>query len=611
MTDELLPYFEEELSQIRRAAREFGKKYQAAASHLHLDSTRGQDPHVERLIESFAYIAGRIHRRLDSDYPELTDALLSLLYPESLMPMPSCCIAQIDGDPQRLRTKEGLKIERHSQLRTRSVNDIQCRFRTVYPVQLWPVQVERVAMRGVNESELAVVPQQVHAAHPDLRSSLVIAIKTIGSEPMAEYSIDSLRFHLTEDAEIAHELYDKLLRRPVGLIVKSGSKSKFLSADAIRPVGFGLADGLLTSSVTGLTGYRLLNEYFVQPEKFLFVDFEGIGTAFREVVGKTESTFEIVVLLEDVSPALERRLRPGHLRLGCTPIVNVFEHEASPIRMDVRRVDYRVDADDRFPQHYEVLAVNRVHATVQGEKEGREFRPFFSLRHGDGRESDAAYYHTRRSLSDDGGTELAIMLVDPQMRAATLANFEVMHVSTTCSNRDLPSRLSYGDIAGDFQLEGKAEIRHIVALGRPSKVLRPHLKSESRWRLVSHLGVNYLSLAGGTGNPVDSLREVLGLYDFANNQDTRGRIAGLVGVDAGRVTRVLPGIGPVRGVRVVLTLDEKRFVGSSAFLFASVLEAFLALYVTINSFVVVEARFVDSKEPFKIWSPRTGEKQVI
>lgn len=608
--DRILPYFEDELAYVRKSAEDFARRFPAIAARLKLDSVPSQDPHVERLIEAFAFVAARIHRRLDDEYPELTDALLGILYPEYLAPIPSVRIVQFDCDPQQLALRDGLSIPRHRELLTRPIDGIPCRFRTVYPLRLWPLVVDGVSLQSVTEQDLAAIPVAVRDSRPAARAALRITLRTAGGEPLADYSIPSLVFHLAEDAVVAHALFEALFRRPLGILVRTGAAVEFVDAARIRPIGFEREHGLLDYTRTGALGFRLLYEYFAFPEKFLFAEFGGLEALAR---GGAANKAEITVLLPDPQTHLEGRLGKEHLRLGCTPAINLFRMDTTPIVLDQRRFEYPVRPDDRAPNHYEVHSIESVQAAEPGKAETIEFRPFFAIRHGDPSGAVDAYYHARRSDSArDDASDVSLTLVDSSFEAVARGRFEVLHVRALCSNRELPSRLSFGDVRGDFTIEGVAAVRRVLTVGMPSKVLRPALGGESRWRLVSHLAVNHLSLGAGSGDGLRAFRELLSLYDFANTAVTRQRIEGLVGVDAAPKTRILPGMGPVRGMHVMLTFDEQKYTGSSTFLFASVLEAFAGLFASINSFTVVEARTVQNpQEPLMTWPPRIGERQLL
>src|SRR5881296_3445161 len=111
MSEALFRYYERELLFIRQLAQEFAKQYPAAAARLQLEPNRSTDPHVERLIEAFALLTARVHHKLDDEFPELTDALLGVLYPHYLSPIPSMAIIAFDLDPASTKP-DGVDIPR-------------------------------------------------------------------------------------------------------------------------------------------------------------------------------------------------------------------------------------------------------------------------------------------------------------------------------------------------------------------------------------------------------------------------------------------------------------------------------------------------------------------
>ena len=209
---------------------------------------------------------------------------------------------------------------------------------------------------------------------------------------------------------------------------------------------------------------------------------------------------------------------------------------------------------------------------------------------------------------------------------ATRPPSEDLHVRTLCTNRDLPARLPFGNPRGDLQIEGRAEIATIRCLRKPTQPIRAPIGAGSRWRIISHLALNHLSLVDaavpegaasdvpGQQQGLEALREILALYDFADSAVTRQRIAGVSDM---RVRRVLRRIGRgmaggfARGLEVELELDEEKFPGAGAFLFAAVLERFLGLYTSINSFTQTVARERHGHGTLKRWPPRAGEVQVL
>ena len=615
--DELLLYYERELRFIRKTAASFAEKYPEVAGRLLLEPTKCEDPHVERMIEAFAMMAARVHLRLDDDFSEVSDALLEVAYPHYLRPIPSMTICQLSLDPEQGGPGEGLTVPRHSLLRSRPVDGVRCVFRTGYPVKLWPVAVESI--------EVDAVSGPAQSLPEAARSVLRIRLRSQGAVPLSELSIDSLRFFLNDEGGSLQTLYEMFVRDAVGLQVRWGSKASpvVLGPEQIREVGFGRDEDLLEYPPESFVGYRLLQEYFAFPEKFLFVELAGLDRAPRP---EDQDFLELTVLLRRSAASIDVKFTPERLQLGCTPAVNLFPHRADPVRLVHTSVEYPVHPDARSPYSYEIYSITSVESTTPGSDAVQRYHPFYAVRHGTASGRDAAYWHAKRRESlrkNDPGTDVSLTLVDPSFEPVS-TTADVLHVETLCSNRDLPGRLPFNDPRGDFQLEGRPEIASIRCLRKPTAPVWAPMGRESRWRIISHLALNHLSLVdedrgagnGGVANgtALDALREILRLYDYTDSPTTRQRIAGLVGLRTQKVLRRAghaAWAGFARGMRVELEFDASQYTGSGVLLFASVLERFLGLYTTINSFTQTVARVRQREEVLKQWPPRAGEIQLL
>jgi type VI secretion system protein ImpG len=618
MRDELLLYYDRELRFIRKSAMAFAEKYPDMAGRLLLEPTKCEDPHVERLIEAFAMLTARVHLRLDDDFAELSHAMLQILYPHYLRPIPSATIVRLSLDPDQGAAGTGLEVERHSLLRSRPVEGVRCAFRTCYDTRLWPIEVDSVDLQPVTGSR--------DGLPADARTVLKIQLKGERGVPLSDLSIPSLRFFLSDQGESLQVLHEMFLRDAVALGVQWGSKGTptVHGADRIRPVGFAEDEGLLEYPRESFRGYRLLQEYFAFPEKFLFVELEGLDQAPRNPE-EPEDLLELSVYLRRSMATIDVRFGPENLQLGCVPAVNLFPHRPDPIRLTHQAVEYPIVPDARSPYSYEVYSVRSVSVTGQESGEAREYLPFYGVKHG-GVAGEAAYYHANRRESirkDDPGTDVFVSLVDPSFQPVESTS-GVVHLETLCTNRDLPARLPFGDQSGDFQLEGRPEVARIVCLRKPTAPLRAPMERDARWRIVSHLALNHLSLTGrgdasadvdgeDAKSPLAALRELLRVYDFTDSPAMRQRIAGLVGLRSRKVMRrtgsgALSGFA--RGVEVELEFDEEQYSGTGALLFALVLEHFLGLYTTINSFTQTVAVSRQREEPLKRWPPRAGEIQL-
>ena len=612
MRDELLHYYERELTFMRKLGMEFAAKYPEVAGRLQLEANGSPDPHVERLIEAFAMLTARIHMRLDDDFSEITDALLGILYPHYLSPVPSLATVALQSDPDAPCPAEGLRVPRHSLLYTKAVGGVRCRFLTAYEVELWPIAVESV--------ELVSAAALGQPLPPEVRSALRIRLRALGGRTFSELSIRRLRFFLDAQPGAAQRLYELLLRDPRGLLVQphAGKPGQLLPADAVRPVGFGRDEGLLVYPEESFVGYRLLQEYFAYPEKFQYVELGGLE---RVTVEREVESLDLSVLLTESPAELELRVSPNELRLGCTPVVNLFEMAVDPIRVTHTALEYPVIPDVRNASAYEVYSILGATSVERGTGRTTRFEPIYTVRHGTQAASGGAYWHAARRGSlrkDDSGSDVFISLVDEKWNPLVPPS-DVLTLEALCTNRGLPARLAFGDPRGDFEIQGNPGVVRVVSLRNPTEPLRAPVGRGSRWRIISHLALNQLSLSDATEErgervALDALREILRLYDFADSAVTRQRIAGLVGLRTRRIVR-RAGLGPragfARGTEVELVFDPELYTGSGGFLFASVLEAFLGLYAATNSFTETVARTRLREGVLKRWPPRAGEKRLL
>lgn len=611
MRDRLEEFYEQELLFIRRMAAEFARDRPKIADRLELslDARESADPHTERLIESFAFLTARVRLKLEDEFPELTNSLLGLLYPHYLAPIPSLSIAQFTLDPSQGQLTDGFTIPRHSRLISHNVQGVPCRFRTAYPVTLWPLELSTTYLTAPFGSSVRLPPGLA-----PFEAMLRLELRLTGNVPWSALNLDSLRVCLHGDERTTHQIYESLFNNCEGVFVQetSGKASAILPADSIREVGFSREEGLFPQDARTFPGYQLLTEYFTFPQKFLFADLTGL----REVTSRaTASKIDLCILLKKADRTLESRVDRAALRLGCAPIVNLFSHQAEPIRLTHTQTEYHVIPDVRHTRAYEVYSIDEVSSTNLNTGAVTEYQPFFACRHGNAEEQFPTYWTSQRipsTVKNDRGTEVWLSLIDLNFRPS-LPAAEVLSLHTTCTNRDLAGELrTTGGESWDFQLEGQAPIKRIQPLIPPTLPCRLP-EGEIRWRLISHLALNHYSITDGAAG-ADALRELLKLYDYTNNRATAQQIAGIDSVTSRRKTARITGgaaMGFCRGIELDLTFDPKKYAGVGTFLLASVLDKFLGLYASINSFTRLTTRLRNSPEPFKVWPYRVGEQTII
>jgi len=615
MSDELLPFYNREMAFLRQLGGEFADANRKIAGRLQLDASGSRDPHVERLIEAFAFLNARIRHKLDDDFPEVSESLLGILYPHYLAPLPSSAIVQFSLDRHKGQLATGYRINRGEALETEPVEGQSCRYRTCYPVTLWPLEVKAAELRSA--------PWNAPASpfSSDATAVLRLALESFSEKvAVGQLELDHLRFFLRGQAPSVYDLYELLLNKVLGVVVAQGPADPapvVLGKDMIQPVGFAHEEGLWEYPLRSFWGYRLLSEYFGFPEKFLFLDFSGLT---KRVRASLKQTLELFVYVRGHSRDLEKSVTRDTFQLGCTPIVNLFPQRAEPIELTHTQTEYRVVPDARRPLAHEVYSVNRVLATSPAG-ETKEFRPFFSVKHGRDLREERAFWHASRRPVErtagepDSATEVYLSLVDLNFQPSELPHW-TLDVETTCLNRNWHHRLTFGGGRPYLQLVSAEAVARVTCLTAPTDTVRPDLRHGTVWRLISHLSLNHLSLADDAEG-AEALREILrlySLYDFADLTATQATIEGVRSVRSRRVVGRVGGKiagGFCRGLEVTLELDESKFTGGGVFLFASVLERFLGLYTSINSFTKTTVRTHQREEPLHAWPPRAGEQILL
>jgi type VI secretion system protein ImpG len=277
----------------------------------------------------------------------------------------------------------------------------------------------------------------------------------------------------------------------------------------------------------------------------------------------------------------------------------------------------------------EIYSVDTVTQIDPTTGDATEYRPFYSFRHNSA-ESGPPFWLAVRSarsrqkvdgkpdLETSVGTDIAIRLMDLGADPLRPADLTAV-VQTTCLNRDLPSLLREAGEGLQFQLQAAAPVK-VRCMRPPTSTLRPPIRKHAFWRLLSHLNLNHLSLADGEQGR-GAIQEYLRLYDFADPKTDPQLAAvasqvvdGLLAVRSKRTVQFTGSQtagGYARGVAMEIELDDEKYAGVGAHLFAGIIERFLSLYVSINSFTQLTAKTTRKDTEPWTWPPRAGEQVLV
>ncbi|KWI50240.1 type VI secretion protein [Burkholderia pseudomultivorans] len=590
--EDLLSYYERELAYLRQYVREFAAHYPKIASRLSLTAgtdSDSMDPHVERLLESFALMSARVARSTDDDYPQFTEAVLKTLYPHYLRTFPSCAIAHFEMDRSRAaQMSAAITVPRGTQLYSRPLHGNKIMFRTAYDVTLSPLQLTAARFRSIGD-----VPRALSL--PDGAEALISLTFEMQSAHLltAELQLDSIRLYTRGDPVFTAMLRDALSMKVLRAYVEPAHLGRWIELDRMpfSAAGMDRADSLLPCAESADPAYLLLTEFFAYPEKFGFFDVD-----LRRAGRLGGRQFSLHVVLKDMaaqSAAAQALagLDADHVLLGCTPVINLFdmagqlgERSRTAPAADVYCVEVN-EQDLHACAVYSIDSVAQVTELQRGTQK-TEFEALESLQHAGHAVPDRLYwqaYFDDRTTQDNREEAISLGFLNSRMERKPPP--AALDIKLTCSNRDLPERLDYGSPAGDLMMEGGSFARRIALLCRPSRSLRFGREHGAQWRLLSQLSLNPVSLAAGAG-PV---RDLLRLHDLQRSANSVRLIEGVKKLTVHAVTawmseRTFAGI--VRGVEIRLSVDEEAFAGTGTgvYVFAQLMDRLLRLHVTASGF---------------------------
>jgi len=615
--EELLRYYKSELTYLRQMGSVFAERYPKIAKRLELGHEECADPHVERLIEAFALLTARLQHELDSEFPDITSALLGILSPQLTSPVPSMAIAQFNLDPEQAKITTGVTIDPHASLFADASDGLYCRFRTCYPVTLWPLKVAGADFENPRNYSFLDMETKVVAALELKLECLTPAVK------LQDLEMNRLRLYLHGEPITVKALYELLFCNlyDVALQIPGAPEPIYLGPEAVRSVGFDLDSDVLPYPSNAHPGYMLLQEYFAFPKQYLFLDlcFDPNGDGTRKLPDlldpKTPAHGMNVLFLLNQRPPQNLPIDEKVFRLGCTPIINLFEKTTEPIRLDHRSLEYTLVPDKRRERTTEVHSIQSVSASSNAADSRQKLEPFYSYNHRMQAANHKAFWHARRVASvrkDLRGTDIVLSFLDLDLKPS-LPAMQSVYAHTLCTNRELARQLPAGAL---MQLEQAAPLdpkRPIICLEKPTAPLPPPAKGSTAWRLVSQLSLNHLSLSDGKDS-LSALKEILRLYASPDNRVHQQLIDGITEMTCRPVVRHMgpePWRGFCRGTEITLTFDEDCYEGSGAFLFACVLNSFFASYAAMNSFTQL---VIKSKQREGIWKrlrPMAGEQIVL
>lgn len=625
MDTRLLKHYETELAFMREMGAEFAAAFPKIAARLGMQDTEVLDPYVERLLEGVAFLTSRVQLELELQYPMLAANLLEIIYPHYLAPTPSMMVVAFEPDPAITGMKEGAILPARTRLRSAIGDTVQtpCDFETAHDVRIWPIEITEVEyIDGRGPLAAAGLARNIEA-----RAAIRLRLRRTGDGPIAELTCDNLCLFLNGAGVNPWQLLELLSAQVTAVAGRSTDRRddwvEPLPKGRVAPVGFDRAQALLPTPPVSFDGYRLLQEYFAMPQRYHFIDIRGIGPALRRAKGPD---VDIYILLREGIPDIQNQLTPEAFTLNATPAVNLFRKRCDRVRITTRDYENHIVPDRTAPLDYEIYSVESVTGISAEGEDDTVFRPFYSASDFTAAgEVHPAYYTVRRRMRQRTekerlqgvrtsylGSEMFLSLVD-RKQAPYPPGLDQLAVQAMCTNRDLPLLLSTG-APNLFHLPEGGPVKTVLTPVPPTRPRTTSAEGDAAWRLISHLSLNYLSIADAdNGSGAEALRELIGIYAPSGDRVIEKQLEGVVGVSSRPIVRRITDevlSTAVRGLEIRITFDESFFEGSSAYLLGAVLERFFRKYVSLNSFTET-VLLTQQRGEIARWKAEAGLGRII
>ncbi|QCR36016.1 type VI secretion system baseplate subunit TssF [Nissabacter sp. SGAir0207] len=558
MDDLTLRYYDAEMRYLLEAGEEFARAHPDRAAMLNLDKAGARDPYVERLLEGFAFLMGRLREKLDDDLPELTEGLVSLLWPHYLRTIPSMSVVAFTPDWQQM--KEPMHIEKGFEVLSRPVGEkgTRCRYTTTREVNVLPLALDRARL----------------TTDGDGRS--VVNLRFVCS-PLADWSridLSQLPLYFNADAPLACAMHEALVMNVARLWLRlPGIPDRQPLEGYFTALGFNEDDHLWPKDTGNFSGYQLLLEYFTFREKFMFTGLRGLE---RVELPPALPWFEIDVVLTKRWEH-DFTFSEKQLQLNCTPVINLFSLESDPLTLDSLQTEYLLRPMRIQDGHTEIYSVDSVISSGN-----HAYVPFSSFRHKGGmmrHEAPEYYYHTRVRRGPSGLHDTWLILGGEAFDSHSVPERESLSLTLTGTNGQLPRRALQSTVLDTLMKTTEAQI-WVRNLCPPTLPCYPPDRDRFHWRVLSHLGAGFLSLLDNA----DVLRGTLALYEWSDSEMNRRRLEAILDVRHSEIERFEQGY-LLRGVQIEVTLDSHGFAGTGDIcLFGEMLSRFFALYTDIHLF---------------------------
>ncbi|MDN5649297.1 MAG: type VI secretion system baseplate subunit TssF [Acinetobacter sp.] len=602
MIEELLPYYEKQLQEFGQQSRAFADKYPKIAQRLSLNQEQIDDPHIERLIQAFSLIAARIDKKLADSYDIFTRSLFEVMFPQYLRHFPACSVVSFEDLNKQKQLTDVHVIPKGTTLKSRSFKGVQCEFNTSAEVKLLPIQLESLSF------------QTNPSAHIHLNQNATLNLKFELLNPAKNWlKNEKLPIYLDAISNFPLQVLDHIFHKETSFSLRINHKVVAIK-NPFEVMGFDENESLLPVDQHTHHAYRLLIEYFCFPEKFSYLN---LNLDFLKLLKEENLSFEVQIHLKLNlnDQAIIRNyseLNVANFKLFTSPVVNLFEKQAEPQKINHKNLEYPLMTDAHHPEFYQVYSI--VEMNLIREKSNQDqvvypILPFFAMSHYHG-DDIQFFYALNPTVLQNQYVETGYSIISKQLEPHSIKS-DFVSCKLLCSNRELPHE-ALGQSNNVLNLNDSTVARRALVLKRPTAPFQFEKNKNEQWRIISHLSLNTLALM--KGDAVSHIKELLELYNLPKSKENHLIIDAIKKIEF-EITNKLVEAKPfpmfVRGVKVLMDVDVQVFRGHSLYIFSELISHIFNLKVQMNSFVDVFVRDLNTKQELYQCVQNVGGKKLL
>ncbi|TCB50758.1 type VI secretion system baseplate subunit TssF [Acinetobacter sp. ANC 4779] len=602
MIEELLPYYEKQLQEFGQQSREFAQKYPKIAQRLSLNQEQIDDPHIERLIQAFSLVAARIDKKLADSYDIFTRSLFEVMFPQYLKPFPACSVVSFEDISKVKQLTEAHEIPKSTPLKSRSFKGVQCEFTTTRLVKLLPISLNNLNFK-TNPS-----------AHMHLNQNATLSFNfEIFNQSTKQLMNEKLPIYLDAISNFPLQVLDNIFNKSTGFSLKIGND--FIEIpNPFEVMGFDETESLLPVDQHTHHAYRLLMEYFCFPEKFNYLN---LDLNFLKHLPTEQNEFEVRIHLklnlnDQACIRNYAELNVANFKLFSVPVVNLFNKQAEPQKINHKQLEYSLVTDAHHPEFYQVysiLEMNMIREKSSQDQSTFPVFPFFAMSHY--HQGDVQFFYSLsptklQNKSIGTGYSIISKHLSPHNTKSDFISTKLL-----CCNRDLPHE-ALSQVNNVLTLNDSNLTRRALVLKRPTKPYYFEQNKKEQWRIISHLSLNTLSFM--KGNAISHMKELLELYNLPLLKENHLMIDSIKNINFS-LTQKLVEAKPfplfVRGIKVNLAIDAQVFRGHSLYIFTQLLSHVFNLKVQMNSYVDVIVSDSNNQQELYQCVQNVGGKKLL